>query len=361
MELEFHQLEYRYEALRLRSPERERRLIVSLAEHGQQTPVVVVGGAEPACYVLIDGYKRIRALKRLSKDTVWATLWEMEEAEALVLERQLRRAEKDSALEQGWLLRELHQRFAWSYSELARRFDRSVSWVSRRVSLVKELPEEIQQRVQRGELVAHAAMKYLVPLARANLADCLRLVDVVAARRLSSREFGKLYSAYVSGDEPVRQLVLTQPELFLQVEREGRRSTPAVEARAVEGLLSDLSVLGAVCRRAMRRWESGLGQHLVAPERERAERLLRQVVIAFDELVHRCEKELRDVGSEPADGDSSAFPQGVEQPQDSPRAQSLPLHGTESVEKWERHSASDGAGGEGRTLSGTDPGAVRVV
>lgn len=361
MELEFHQLEHRYEALRLRSRERERRLMVSLAEHGQQTPVVVVRAEQLGHYVLIDGHKRVRALKRLGKDTVSSTIWEMGEGEALVLERQLRRAERESVLEQGWLLRELHQRFTWSYSELARRFDRSVSWVSRRVSLVKELPEEIQQRVQRGELVAHAAMKYLVPLARANRADCMRLVDVVAARRLSSREFGKLYSAYVSGDEPVRELVLTRPELFLELEREGHRSAPAVEARAVEGLLSDLSVLGAVCRRAMRRWETGLGQNLVPPERERAERLLRQVAIAFDELVNRCDKELRDVGSEPTDGDSRTFPQGVEQSEDCPRAQSLPIDGTQSAPKWQPRSASHPTCPEGRTLSGRDSATLRTL
>jgi len=35
MELEHHQLDLRYEALRCRAPEREKRLLVSLAEHGQ--------------------------------------------------------------------------------------------------------------------------------------------------------------------------------------------------------------------------------------------------------------------------------------------------------------------------------------
>jgi hypothetical protein len=41
---------------------------------------------------------------------------------------------------------------------------RSVSWVSRRLALVRELPESIQEHVRRGEIVAHAAEKYLVPL-----------------------------------------------------------------------------------------------------------------------------------------------------------------------------------------------------
>src|SRR5947208_2578316 len=42
MQLEFHQLERRWEHLRVRHPARQRRLLVSLAEVGQQTPIGVV-------------------------------------------------------------------------------------------------------------------------------------------------------------------------------------------------------------------------------------------------------------------------------------------------------------------------------
>ena len=81
---------------------------------------------------MIDGYKRIAALQQLGRDTVEATVWAMSEAEALLLSRSLRFSPQESALEQGWLLAEMEQRFGYSVDELARRFDRSVSWVSRR-------------------------------------------------------------------------------------------------------------------------------------------------------------------------------------------------------------------------------------
>lgn len=93
MELEFHQLDLRYEALRVRRPSRERRLVVSLEIHGQQQPIIVVRHGESGDrYVVIDGYKRLRALRRLKQDTVLATLWDLSEAEALVLEHSLRTA-----------------------------------------------------------------------------------------------------------------------------------------------------------------------------------------------------------------------------------------------------------------------------
>jgi ParB family chromosome partitioning protein len=91
MHLEFHQLDRQWEHLRVREPHRQRRLLASLAESGQQTPIVVVVSKDNGeRYLVIDGYKRIAALEQLKRDTVEATVWPMSEAEALVLSRSLR-------------------------------------------------------------------------------------------------------------------------------------------------------------------------------------------------------------------------------------------------------------------------------
>ena len=110
MELEFHQLDRRWEHLRVRHPARQRRLLASLADSGQQTPIVVVAVEGQADrYVVIDGYKRIAALEQLGRDTVEAVVWPMSEAAAVLLERSLRLSERETALEVGWLLAELEQ------------------------------------------------------------------------------------------------------------------------------------------------------------------------------------------------------------------------------------------------------------
>ena len=87
MRLEFHQLDRRLENLRVRRPARQRRLVASLAEVGQQTPIIVIetGGR----YLVIDGHKRIAALQQLGRDMVEAVVWEMSEADALALARSL--------------------------------------------------------------------------------------------------------------------------------------------------------------------------------------------------------------------------------------------------------------------------------
>ena len=269
MNVELHQLDLRYEKLRTHKPEAERKLVGSLAAIGQQVPVVVVHGEGPEHFVLVDGYKRVRALRRLGHDLVGATCWDLSEAEALVLDRLMRTGEGATALEQGWLLHELSVRFALSLEDLGRRFARSVSWVSRRLALVEELPDAIQAHVQRGALPAHAAMKYLVPLARANADACARLVTGVAGKGLTNREVGQLYAAWREGLPAIRERVLTAPLLFLKA-RHAVATVPDDEGRAV---MNDLDLLTAVARRARRRLRHGVLQRLLPPERAEVRRL----------------------------------------------------------------------------------------
>src|SRR4051794_34766045 len=139
----------------LREAHRQRQLTGSLAEGGQQMPMIVIGAENDSNrYVVIDAYKRVAAPEQLRRDTVEAIVWEMSEAEPLLLERSLRFSRQECALEQGWLLSEMSQCFGYSLEELARRFDRSVSWVSRRLALVELLPEAIQQQVREGRIAA---------------------------------------------------------------------------------------------------------------------------------------------------------------------------------------------------------------
>jgi ParB family transcriptional regulator, chromosome partitioning protein len=291
MELEFHQLDLRYQALRRRAPEREKRLLASLAQHGQQAPIVVVA-AEGGARVVVDGYKRVRALKTLKADTVRAIAWELPEAEALLLERLMRSAEGDGPFEQAWLLRELHERFSLSHEELARRFDKSQSWVSRRLALVEDLPGSLQEQVRSGQIVAHAAMKYLVPMARANCADALRLVAGLGGRRPSSRQMGALYGAWLHGGGKSRELLLADPWTFLKAQEELQRAK--AEPGAAQVLLGDLGALGGISRRASRKLREGAARQLTAAERDEVRRCLAQAQADAAALFALGDKELGD-------------------------------------------------------------------
>jgi ParB/RepB/Spo0J family partition protein len=296
MDLEFHQIELRYERLRRTNAERERRLCGSLADLGQQTPVVVVAGGEGGRHVLVDGYKRVRALIRLRRDTVRAVRWDLCELEALLLERLMRTSESDSPLEQGWLLRELRDRFALGLDELARRFDRSPSWVSRRLALAGDLPQTVQEKVRAGAITAQAAMKYLVPLARAKRSECEQLCEALAPLRPSTRQVAQVCAAFAAGDEKARALLVGDPGLFLRAQEAARRPPVPAEQSPLDQILGDFGALAGVARRAHRHLAAGLPARLTPAEREQVSRCFRQARADFDALVARCDKEMSDAG-----------------------------------------------------------------
>ncbi len=348
MELEFHQLDLRYEGLRARRPERERRLLASLAERGQQIPIVVV--AEDR-YLVIDGYKRLRALKQLRQDTVQATVWTMGAAEALLLERSLRASEGETAIEQGWLLAELHQSFSLSLEQLAARFDRSTSFISRRLALVRELPQSIQSRVQRGQISAGVAMKYLVPMARAKRDDCEALAAAMVEHKLTSREVAELYEAWRAGSAPLRRRLLEAPELFLRVQRE---HTQPPEPQA-ETVLRELDLVGVLARRVCRRW----AQAEMSPKQRHSARLcLAQARSDLERLWRKTEEEVVDAEPIPAGGDPGASHSGDLQAPDCQGAEGLALHSQEGDSLGLVPAARGEARDQGCRPSSADPGAV---
>jgi ParB/RepB/Spo0J family partition protein len=317
MELEFHQLDLRYEHLRVHRPVRERRLLASLAERGQQVPVVVIAIPEEANrYIVIDGYKRIRALSRLRRDTVRATVWDMNETEALILDRSLRTAEGETALEQGWLLSELHRGFNLSLHELAQRFDRSTSWVSRRLALVRELPESVQQKVRDGNVGAQSAMKYLVPMARVKRRDCERMAEAIVRNQFSTREVEMLYAAWRKGPVSIRERVVAEPNLFLRAREEIEQEEP-VTAESAEELKRELDTIGAVARRVLRRWKETAGS-LDCSQRAEALLCLKQTMADLSRLSDRIEKENRNAESKPENDNTGARPQESKPSADCP-------------------------------------------
>ncbi len=355
MQLEFHQLDRRWEHLRVRHPAQQRRLLASLAEAGQQTPIVVVAAeGQVDRYLVIDGYKRIAALEQLGRDTVAAVVWPMGEAEALLLDRSLRFSAHETALEQGWLLAELEQRFGYGLDELARRFDRSVSWVSRRLALVELLPEAIQQQVREGKISAHIAMKFLVPVARISLKDCQRMAAWLAQHPCDTRQAGQLYTAWRDGSAVMRQRVLDQPELFFKAQRQVEPTAAPAAA-----LLRDLEMAAAIVNRATRRLGATCAE-MQGQQREAARRQIERLQSQLHRLAGRIPQE-QEPHVEPSatHHDSGTAHPGSEPPRDCTGAENLPPDGAQSPAVERHPSAGLTPSGESRTLPATDPGAFQ--
>lgn len=359
MQLEFHQLDRRFEHLRVRDPGRHRHLLASLADAGQQTPIVVVAIAAdaPDRYLVIDGYKRLAALQQLGRDTVAAVVWPMSEAEALLLDRSLRMSEPETALEQGCLLQEMEQRYGYSIDELARRFDRSNSWVLRRLALVELLPESVQQQVREGKLAAHVAMKYLVPVARINLEDCLRMATAFAAHRHNTRQAGQLYDAWRDATPTVRQRILAEPDLFLKAQRQVEPSP------STTNLLRDLEMALAIVTRADRR----LTHEFDHAQGEAARRKIDRLHAQLNHLARKFsppspeEEQVTNVEPRATDHDCGTASEESADPGDRQPAEAVAESRPHGATRELPRRAGVAAPRKGRTLPVTDPRVVGAV
>jgi ParB family chromosome partitioning protein len=360
MQLEFHQLDRRWEHLRVQHPGRQRRMLASLAESGQQVPIVVVGADGQADrYVVIDGFKRLTALQQLGRDKVDAVLWPMNDVEAIVLDRSLRLSEHETALEVGWVLAELEQRFGYSLDELARRFDRSVSWVSRRLALVEALPEAIQQQVREGKIGAQVAMKFLVPAVRISLEACQRMAAIFAQYHCETREAGQLYTAWRKASPSIRQRILEAPDLFFKAQRQTHEKVPAGTGAE---LLRDLEMIAAIVNRAHRRLTGAAATELDVPQGKAAQHQIERI----QKQLHRIgetipsEKQLY-VEPSATHHDCGTEHTGSEQTGDRAGAGDLPCGGTQGPEVELDRGAGTATNREGRTPPPTDPGTPRQV
>jgi ParB family chromosome partitioning protein len=302
MELELHQISKKYTGLRISLKSYQRQLLASLASEGQLQPVLVVSGSgeRETSYVLIDGYQRVNALETLCRDTVETLVLPLEEPAALLFRHCQESARARTALEDGWLLRELIELHGMSQAELSRRLQRSESWVSRRLSLVRELPESAQELVRKGELSGYGAMKYLVPLARAKASACKELVSHLSGRRTSARELEQVYTSWKQGDGEQRKRVVSNPGLFLKASEALKKGSIKGVGNALSDVSKDMEILDMVSGRARRRIR-GISGELPAPVIEG----WRAASSSFSALQEMMERRI-DVGSGDTGSHSSA-------------------------------------------------------
>jgi hypothetical protein len=253
----------------------------------------------------------------------------------------------------------LERRFDYGLDELARRFDRSVSWVSRRLALAEVLPEAIQQQVREGKIPAQVAMKFLVPVARQRLEDCQRMAAIFAEHHCDTREAGQLYGAWRKGSPAIRKRILDEPELFFKTQRQAQEKAPAGTGAE---LLRDLEMVAAIVNRAQRRLAGTAVRELDDQQgkaaRHQIERIQKQL-LRIDEAIQPEKKP--HVEPSAAHHDSGTEYAAGEQTGDRASAGNLARGGAQSSALELQRGAGTTPSRESGTSPSTDPGAFRAV
>jgi ParB-like chromosome segregation protein Spo0J len=226
LDLDLHRLELRFAGARLVEPRAVEGIARSIERGGQIVPCIAVAdppvepGEGGGRLVLVDGYRRVAALRQLGRDTARVECWPCDLAEALLGLLARNQSRLFAAIEEALLLRELVHGLGLSQHEVARRSGRDASWVSRRLQLVLALPDAALVAVREGWLSNWAASRVVVPLARANTEHADRLLQALSDAPLSTRELGCWFEHYQRTNRATRERLVSHPQLFVQAVQE---------------------------------------------------------------------------------------------------------------------------------------------
>ncbi len=147
--IEIANIDLRYEGFRLRDVTRERILLTSVLEKGILEPL---HGIElEKGIILLDGFKRYRCAKKVNLEIVPFVAIAEHEVGGIIQLLRNSNSKSLTILEQARMVDELQHGFGLSNLEISRRLERSQAWVSVRIGILTEIPEEIKNEIFSGK------------------------------------------------------------------------------------------------------------------------------------------------------------------------------------------------------------------
>lgn len=214
LELPIGELRERFAALRIPNPAAERALRHSIERYGQLAPVVVRGPEPEGGYELLDGFKRLRAARALAVERLRARVLPLgvHASKAAILELNWV-GQTVNPLEEALVLHSLLRDDGLTQVEIAALLRRHKSWVSRRIALVEQLCDEVQESLRLG-LVRVSIARELARLPRGNQPPALATIH---KHRLNWRETAQLVALLIARPRWEHATLLWSPWAFLDL------------------------------------------------------------------------------------------------------------------------------------------------
>jgi len=248
---DLHRFDLRYQHTRVVRERVLYKLMRSIKHYGQQSPVIAV--TENDGLVLIDGYLRFQALHLLGEDTIMVQIASHSVQQGLLNYLSQQQCGVCQPIEQAWIINSLINE-GMTQMAVALRMGRDKSWVSRRLSLVTELPEDIQQAIRSGAVSAWVAERVFKPLAHANAAHAKTLLNALKKQPMSSRELSTWFDHYNNANQGQRAKMVQEPDLLLRVlhaEKENDQSI-TLQAGSDDRWLHDIKITKSLIKRLMK-------------------------------------------------------------------------------------------------------------
>lgn len=205
-ELAISEIGEKYGAFRIVNPRADGAMIKSIRKYGQISPVVCVKGKDG--YEMIDGFKRLRACRSLNQMTLKAKTIQVSGRVCKAAMLQLNWSGKSiNEMEEALVLQSLHREDGLTQVEIALLLGRDKSWVSRRISLIERLSEEVQEDIRLG-LISVMTGRDLAKLPRGNQKEA---AAAILKRHYTTREAAKLIGYLISRPRWEYSAILSSP------------------------------------------------------------------------------------------------------------------------------------------------------
>jgi len=242
-EVEPGRIDTRFEGLRLRDKNREKALLSSILEQGIDEPLQCAGEG----FVLLDGFKRLRAAKKLELKLVPVAFLGESEPAGILRFIKLSNVRGLDILEQAALVDELNRSYGMSAVEISRHVERSPAWVSVRLGVIGRMSAEVRRAIFAGKFPVRSYMYALRPFTRVKKKETEKFVKAVSGKGLSTREIETLAGGYFKGNAELREQILEGniDWTLRQMKQDAAESLNEFELRA----LKDLKLVEGCIRR----------------------------------------------------------------------------------------------------------------
>lgn len=229
--MELSALDLRLEHTRKRDSAYEKQLLSSIMERDILDPLLVSLCKESGGTVLVDGFKRYRCAEKLNKNIVMVEYIGEDVVDGVL--SFIRRDQTGTLciLEQAALIEELHKKYGLGVSDIARRLERSPSWVSVRIGMIGELSELVREKILSGAFPARAYMygiKVFTRVNKINSSHVNAFVAAVSGKGLGTRDLIVLSRAYFTGTVTVQRMII-EGDVYLALKLISSQAGPCAD------------------------------------------------------------------------------------------------------------------------------------
>jgi len=191
----------------------------SIKRQGLITPIVVY--QKDTKYMLIDGFKRVRACKNMGWKSLSAVDIQADNHQAKAMVYLMNQTGSFSTIQEALLIKELVEYDGLSQKEVSILLDRHKSWVSRRLEMIRNLQDEVIDSFLMG-LIPPGVGPSLARIPLCNQGD---FVVAIQKDQLTPNEIHQLVDIFCKTNDPgIKNSILKSPRQSLSfIKKESKK------------------------------------------------------------------------------------------------------------------------------------------